>query len=211
MSEHVDIADESIGEYASLILKHIELVLHDGVQLYLDEVPLNYSIAEMLTQNGWASTDVKTRYPNSDRRADIVTHHPEHQLKIINETKYLICDFPGAKRGNKKWTVVGGVVAQHLGIKSGKDINAVDDVQKLNMAVGTHVSFLLICFESVARCGDESIRQFVNLTGLNNKPWNRFDAQWPWIHSLSIDHLVKCHLWCRPISQDDNQESRSEN
>jgi hypothetical protein len=165
----------------------------------MDEVPLATYLAESLTEQGWSSRSGDVWYPNGNRRPDIVSEYPGKRLKITNEIKYMVCDWPGARRPRGAWKGLSGPSAQHLGIKPGKSINAVDDIDKLNQADGTHVSFLLVRFESRDRCGDEDVERFLNMTRLGQFPWKRYDAEWSWPHPKSQGHLVKCHLWCRPI------------
>lgn|SRR5262245_44271103 len=108
--------EKLIGKYAELILKNTQLLLHDGVQLYLDEEPLARYLAESLTEQGWPSKGGHVQYARGSRRADIVTESPDHQLKITNEIKYMVCDWPGVPRPRRAWAGLSGPAAQHLGI-----------------------------------------------------------------------------------------------
>lgn len=189
---------ELIAEYAEIIFANVKFHLHDGVKVYLDEEPLTRCLAQCLTDQGWPSKGGHVRYPSGARRADIVTEHQRYLLTITNETKYLVCDYPGAKKGRGAWKGIGGTIpAKHLGIEPGKSINAVDDVSKLDQADTTHVSFLLVRMESLERSGDAAVKTFTCMAGLNKRRWIRFDAHWDWVHPKSQDHVIKCNLWCR--------------
>jgi hypothetical protein len=190
-----------LGEYASVVFKNVRLLLHDGVDVYLDEEPLARYLAESLTEQGWPSQGGHVPYPGGRRKADMVTELPAHRLKITNEMKYMVCDWPGCRRPSRPWMGISGAAAQHIGLQPGKAINAVDDVKKLTHADGSHVSFLLVRFESLDRCGDADLKRFVTMSGLGNSCWTRYDDEWDWPHPKSEAHVVKCHLWCRPVGR----------
>jgi hypothetical protein len=189
-----------VERYADLVLKYAQVLMHDEVEVYLDENYLTMYIAQYLCEEGWPSKGGHVPYPRGRRRADMVTESPDGALKITNECKYLVVDYPGAKKGPGEWQGIGkSIVAQHLGIVPGKSINAVDDIEKLKSATGTHVSFLLVRHESRERSGDSAVAKFVEMTGVERRPWQRFDRQWE--YPSDCNYQVRCHLWCRPIPE----------
>jgi hypothetical protein len=155
-------SDELLVRYADLVFAGVQqLIHHQDCTDYLDEVPLMQELASWLTQRGWLSRSGKhhVRYPNSSLRADMITNDPNALLQITNEAKYFVLDFV-TRAPNHKFpkTTKSSIPHQYLGVEPGKpNNNAVKDIEKLELAEGTHVSFLLVRHESAERSGDSDV------------------------------------------------------
>src|SRR5262249_45266693 len=110
--------------------------------------------------------------------------------------KYFVLDFETCPPDRK--TTKNSIPHQHLGVAPGKpNNNAVKDVKKLELAAGTHVSFLLVRHESVKRSGGSDVQRFKELANLIDPRWTEYYGEWT--HPRHPRLQVKCHLFCRPI------------
>jgi hypothetical protein len=170
------------------------LILSDHYKDYVPEVKLMKKLSDGMTRAGWVSRTRGCRYPNSSLRADMCSAKPAEKIDVVCEAKQYIRNYPSELVKGRIWSE--SLIKQHLGIIPGKLNNAVHDVQKLSLADSKYVAFLLMRVEAYANSGEDDIRRFVALSGLDRGPWGEPLTE-SWTHPTDPAYRFICHLWVR--------------
>jgi len=198
------VRSSALSDYSELVLEGIRANIHTWGPNYIMEVSFMKILSTYLSNMLWASATSGLGYQHISKnaslcscRADLRSTSPDRAITVINEAKYFVLDWPTRLSEGKQWD--GSLARQHIGTKPGKDNNGVHDVTvKLpSICTGSHVSFLLVKFASIANLGKADVIDFIAKAGLGSNGWQFSEKQW--IHPTDSNHHVHAYLWCREL------------